>query len=360
MRARPARLVALTGAAALVIGALGAAPASAEPEPLPNVNVNIVDTNGKPVKGMVTLLPADAPDLEGGIVLGQEGDSDPEPEIDMASSYSDWVAPGAYAVVAVTGWGGMLCYGVDPCSPTGLGLPGASEPAITPVLTVPETGSASFTVTSGLPAMRGTGTVGDPLTIDFPEGFNELQSLFEIMVATEAPDLDISPRVTWFRGDKRIPGVSGTSYSPTAKDAGQKVSAKVQYNPVLAVFGSMMSFLPVPETYRTAAVTVSKVGSKVSLDAPKKIKRGKQPTIYVNVERGGEAVDGVVKIKVKGKRAVQRRVQDGLAKFQLPKLKPGKYKITAKVKASPVYEAASVSKKIKVKAKKHKKHNKRR
>ena len=363
MRARLARLIALTGAAALVTtGALGAVPANAEPEPTPNLVVNIVDTTGQATLGNVTLLPVDDPFLENAITLGTTGNGD----FELASTYEANVPPGDYGVLAITGWGGAICLGVSPCSLISMvgGPTGGGTPKVTAGITVPETGAKALTITSGLPVLRGDGSVGSPLTVDFPEGFDALQKLFRLYLTSTSSGLfsgiDLASDVEWTSGDTPIDDATGLRYRPTAADVGKAVSATVNYNPILAAFldsmsGGSDSVFPIPDAFTTNAITAKKVNTSVTLQLPKKVKKGKRAKARVSATAGGNFITGWVKVKVARGGSDLVMVRRGYAELKLPKLKPGKHKVTATFLATNVYNSSDATKKIKVKAKKHKK-----
>lgn len=359
MRARPARLSALTAAAALVItGALGAAPAAnAEPEPEPNLTVAIVDTAGSPTQGGVVLVPTDDSGLESTIILGaEEGELDDPPTYNLASSYHEFVPPGNYAIFAITGWGGLNCFGIEPCSLTGLvGGPGGGDVKLTSALTVPETGSATFNITSELPVLRGDGTVGNVLRVDLPDGFDEVQKLLDVYMATFSDGLlggiDLSPRVRWLRAGTPIDEASGIRYRPTAADVGKPVSAQVSYSPLLGALFSTVGggLFPIPNDFTTNAITAKKVDTKVTLKLPKKIKKGKRAKARVSATAGGSFLSGWVRIKVKGGGSDLVMVRKGYAQLKLAKLKRGKHKVTATFLETNTYNSSHDTKKIKVK-----------
>src|SRR5437868_113922 len=98
--------------------------------------------------------------------------------------------------------------------------------------------------------------------------------------------------------------------------------------------------------------------ARVAASAPGKIKQGKRPTAYVNVNVGQGVVGGVVTFVVDKMRPQQGVLRSGLVTFKLPKLKPGKHKVTATFAAVGAYNAASSTKTVVVKGKKAKKPKK--
>ncbi|GAA4747752.1 hypothetical protein GCM10023350_35810 [Nocardioides endophyticus] len=365
MRARLARLAVLTATTSLVVaGAVGAVPsASADPAPSPNLVVNIVDTAGSATKGMVMLWSISDPEA-GPIPLGEE-DPDSGAPI-LASSYQALVPPGDYALFAITGWGGTICLGVSPCSistiSTGpLGGPG-SMPNLTAGVTVPVSGAATVNLSSGLPALTGSGIVGQPLTVDFPAGFDDLQTLMNSYLGVYGAILGTTtaaPGVVWTRNGQAIPGATGTTYVPTAQDVGNQVVATTSYNLLLAaLLGSMsQGTFQVPAPFTTTGITVKKVATAISLKVPAKIKFGKRPTARITAKTGTADLSGWTTLKISGTKGQQRvLVRKGFAQVKLPKLKPGKHKVTATFIATNVYVASQTTEKIVVqKKKKHKK-----
>jgi hypothetical protein len=357
-------LAGIATAAALVLSPLAAAPAN--DEPVPNLIVNIIDTAGKATPGMVMLLPVSDPGASP-ITLGEENPD--TGAMVVASSYQSELTPGDYAVFAVTGWGGTICLGVSPCSISTfssgpIGGPTPTMPTLTTGVTVPASGAATVNLTSGLPALTGSGVVGQPLTVDFPAGFDDLQNLMSAYLGLYGGLLGITtaaPSVTWTRNGQAIPGATGTTYVPTAADVGTQVVATTSYNMLLASFLSSVGegTFPIPPAFTTAGITVKKIATTIGLSVPAKIKFGKRPLARVTAKAGSTDLSGWITLKISGQKGVKRvLVRKGYAQIKLPKLKAGKHSVTAAFVETNVYVASQATKKVVVQPKKKTKKKK--
>jgi hypothetical protein len=334
-------LIGLAAATSLILAPLAAAgPANAIDAGNGIISVNLVDDLGQPVTGMVQLYTSgeDSP-----LYLGMsEGAGVPVAN----SSFTQEIPSGTYGALVIGGWAGMTCVGLSACSPALASTPTLGADAFT----VPDGGTKSLIVTIATPKLTGTPGVGMPLTVSVPSSLKELGSL----AGGLAGGLPTEPTIAWNRNGAPI-GAAGPTYTPTTADAGGTVSATLTYPPLLSMLLSMSAPGTTPPPFTTAAVSISKLSPSVKLSVPGKIKKGKRPTAYVNVTYGQSLVGGVVTFSVGKLRSQQAVLRSGLATFKLPKLKPGKHKITASFAASGAYNAAKTTKTVVVKGKKAKK-----
>lgn len=343
MRTPLVRLIGLAAATSLILAPLAAAgPANAVEAGNGIISVKLVDDLGQPVAGAVQLYHAGADEP---IYLGL-------PEVEgppvAASSFTQEIPAGAYGAIAIGGWAGATCVGLSSCSPAIGSAPTLGADAFT----VPDGGTKVLIITIATPKLTGTPGIGLPLTVAVP---NSLKELISVVGGLELGLLGLSadPTVAWNRNGTPI-GVTGPTYIPTTADAGAAISATVTYPALLGLLlGQMGGGAPAPFT--TSAVTIGKLTPSVKLSVPGKIKKGKRPTAYVNVTFGQALVSGVVTFSVGKARPQQAVLRSGLATFKLPKLKPGKYKVTAAFAAAGAYNAATTTKTVVVKGKKPKK-----
>lgn len=345
MRTPLARLVGLAAAGSLILSPLAVAgPASAVDPGNGIISVTLVDDLGQPVKGAVQLYPSG-----GGtpVYLGlPEGGGPPV----AAPSFSEEIPTGTYGAMVYGGWAGVSCVGLTSC--TGVTAPEPSAGAFD----VTEAGTTPLTIVIATPKLTGSPGIGLPLTVSVPSSLSDLGALVS-GGGVGGLGLSSDPIVTWNRNGEPL-GATGKTYSPTAADAGATVSATVTFPPLLALLMSSAASGSTPPPFTTQAVSIGRVTPSVKLSVPGKVKQGARPLAYVNVKYGQALVGGVVKLAVGKARPLQAVLRSGLATFKLPKLKPGKYKLTASYAAAGAYNAAKVSKTVVVKGKKPKKGKK--
>jgi hypothetical protein len=343
------RLIGLAAAGSLILGPLAAAsPANAIDPGNGIISVAIVDDLGRPVVGMVQLIPADPSDDP--VILGLPDSPDARPVV--TSSYSEQVPAGTYGALIIGGWAGVTCIGLSTCSFTALegGVPSVGAGAFT----IAEGAAKPLTVTVATPKLTGSPGIGLPLTAAVPSSLRELGSVFGGVLGL---GMATDPVVAWNRNGAPF-GASGTTYVPTAADAGSTISATITFPAILSLLFTTLAPGAVPPAFTTSAVSIDKLNPSITLSVPGKIKPGKRPTAYVNVKVGSTLVGGTVTFTVDKLRPQQGVLRSGLATFKLPKLKPGKHKVTATFAAVGAYNAAKSTKTVVVKGKKAKKPKK--
>jgi hypothetical protein len=271
------------------------------------------------------------------------------------------IPAGTYGAMVMGGWAGITCVGLATCSATAImGMGGAAVPLGAGAFTVGDGGTTPLTITVATPKLTGAPGIGQPLAVSVPSSLTELGVLFSALLAGGGGGvpgllgLSADPVITWNRNGAAN-GVTGRTYTPTTADAGSSINATVTFPPLLGMYFGMMAPGVAPAPFTTAAVSISKLTPSVKLSVPGKIKKGKRPTAYVNVTYGATLVSGVVTFSVGKLRSQQAVLRSGLATFKLPKLKPGKYKVTASVAAAGSFNAAQTTKTVVVKGKKAKK-----
>jgi hypothetical protein len=345
------RLVGLAAAIGLVLSTFTAAgPASAVDPGNGIISVKVVDDLGRPVVANVQLFPAGDGDS---VTLGTPEDSDEGATPVVAASYLEEVATGTYGALAAGGWAGMTCVGLATCSPTDM-MGGAPPTLGAGNFDITEGSTTSVTIRIATPKLVGRPGVGQPLSVWVPNSLKELANLYAGLGGGLGMGLSAAPTVAWNRNG--VPnGGTGLAYTPTTADAGSRVSATISYPPILAfLLGSAGSGV-VPRPFTTGAVSIGRLSPRIKLSVPRKIKSGKRPVAYVNVSAGQSAARGVVTFKAGRTRSQQAVLRSGLATFKLPKLKPGKHKVTVSIPADGAYNAAKVTKTVVVKGKKPKK-----
>lgn len=350
MRSRLPRLTAFVVAAALILSPVAvAAPSNAVDPGNGIISVTLVDDLGRPVSGAVELVPSDG---SGPVSLGvPEGGGTPV----AAASFTEEVPAGTYGAMVLGGWAGLTCVGLSTCSIATL-MGGAGLAVGTGALTISEGATTPLTVTIATPKLTGTPGVGRPLAVSIPSGLTELAAALSGLGGLGGLGLGVSsdPTVAWNRNGVAT-GVTGLSYTPTGADAGSVVSATVTYPPILALMLGSVGAGAAPAPFTTEAVKIGKLTPSIKLSVPGKVVQGQRPKVYVNVKVGRAAVGGVVTFAVDKLRRQQGVLRSGLATFTLPRLRPGKHKVTASFAAAGAYNAAKATKTFVVKVKKSKK-----
>lgn len=336
MAVRARRLLTTLSLAAVALTTT-AAPTHAAPGD-GTLEVNFVHDSGQPATVLVSFV-----DAEGGITS----------QTQATSSFPGSLAAGTkYGVILIGGWGGITCVHLAPCSwPAVTSNPLDAHPTAD-APTVTEGAVTSVSATIPTPKLSGTGEVGSPLTITVPSTLSGIAGYFAARYGG-SPD----PGVTWMRNGVQIPGASGLSFTPTTADAGSTIAAVVSYPTALTstwgpsvVPGPLTTAgITVPAIPSTPVTPVTPVTPTIKLAVPAKIKQGKRPKVYITVKDGAAAVPGIVKLKVGKKRALQATLRSGLATFSLPRLKPGRYVVTAIYPSTTGYASATTSKRITVK-----------
>jgi hypothetical protein len=302
-----------TISASLLLAPVAAAvPAQAADPGHGTLTLKIVDAAGRPVVAQPMLVSTTG----SGAPLGGPVAS---------STYTGDLPVGKYGVAVIGGWGGFTCAGIANCSIAG--FTSSDGPRVsTPVITVTDGGTTTYTVRTPLPRLAGAGKVGGRLNVALPSGLTAMASYVDSVAGDDAPPgLSTEPGVVWLRDGKAIAGKRGEYYVPSGADAGHRISARVTYPSLLAAFfssiGSTDAMVPGPVT--TGAVKVTKVTPRLRLRVPGKVHRGTRPEVWLNVSAGGVDVSGVAQVRVGKGHAVRAKVRHGFARFHLPKLGVG-------------------------------------
>jgi hypothetical protein len=351
-----ARFAGVAAGLSLVVAPLAVAgPAHAVDPGDGTITVTIVDDLGKPVVGSAALFhPGDTP-LTLGMTDGEDGSSPvaaatftesvPAATYGVAvmggwGGYTCVVPAGSYALMVMGGWPLISCFGVDPCLGLGglggLGGSTPTAPTYTAVLTVADGGTASYEAVTKTPKVTGTPRVGQTLAVTSP-----------LDLGMDLGDLVgdfIGPKVVWMRNGAKIAGAKGAEYTLTGRDAGNKVSAKISFPPLLALlFSSVSSGMDItPAPITTKPQTIGKNASKTTL----KVSGG---TAFVRVSGQADEVSGWVQLTMKGANPIWGRVQEGFAPINLPTMKPGKYSLTAVYQGNNELNGSKATTKVTVK-----------
>jgi len=347
-----ARLVGLAVASSLVLAPLAVAgPASAIGPGNGIISVKLVDDLGQPVTGTVQLIPSG-----GGVplMLGVPAGADPAVPV-PAASFLEEIDAGVYGAVAVGGWAGVTCVGLSTCSPTAL-MSAWSVPLGAGSFAVNQGATTPLTITIATPKLTGAPGIGKPLTVSVPSSLKEVGVAAEGLVGGSILGLSTDPVIAWNRNGSPS-GMTGSTYTPTSADAGATISAMVTF-PALQtlMLGQLAEAGVAPPPFTTAAVRINRLAPRIKIALPRKIQQGKRATAYVIVTTGSALVRGVVTFAVGKARPQRAGLRSGLATFKLPKLKPGRYKVTAAFAAGGAYSAAKSTKTIVVKGQKARKN----
>ncbi|WP_205471137.1 immune inhibitor A domain-containing protein [Nocardioides sp. SYSU D00038] len=142
----------------------------------------------------------------------------------------------------------------------------------------------------------------------------------------------------WSVGGKAVG--TGTSYVLKPRDAGKTVTVTetrtaAGYSPGTATSTASAKVLPATATLK--------------VKAPKKVKRGKKPTVKVTVSAPGLVPTGAVKVTYAGKSVGTRTLAGGKVSLQLPKKQgKGTKKLVVRYLPSTGFTGATVTVKIKV------------
>lgn len=311
MRTTLTRVAGVVAGLALVAAPLATAvPAQAAPAGHGTLTVTIVDDQGKPVNGMVTLI---RPDGSTETPFVPTGDT-------LQSTYTADVPVGDYAVMIVGGWGLFGCVGVTPCLPLG-GAPTYTSAAIS----LAEQEVETFTFTTKTPTLDTEAkTVGSELSVVPPPflGSEEIGDLLDSLDGFLGGVLD--PKVTWLRDGKRIRGAKGADYELTGADVGKAVTAQVKFPPIMSLIMSglgmsgMAGLTPAPITL--GPVVAEKIPTTTQVQIAGRPRVGERPTAFIDVSGDVAELNGWVHVKVAGLAPVRARVVDGHTQVRLPEL----------------------------------------
>jgi hypothetical protein len=307
------------GATLLAASALVATADTAHAADTSVVVVKVVDQFGQPAAVAVQ-----AYDSTGASYYDGPGGG-ATPPVTSTHTFTSLPADG-YSFLSIGPWSGIECFGVTPCN-----ISGGS--AFTPVVTVADGGTASYTMHVTMPSITGEPAVGAPLSIKTPTGYQMMAPLVEAQSHQSSAFTQ-----QWVRGASDLAGQTSTAYTTVPADGGKQVAARLLPSPgVLAIFGAAGYGVP---PYTTHPVTVSKNATKTRAS----VVRG---VIRVNVKAQGAKPDGKVKVTV-GSFTAKAKLKKGKVRVALPQnLKPGTYTLKVKYLGSAAFEK-SKSKKVKV------------
>lgn len=225
MRSPLTRVTGVIAGLALIAAPVAlAAPAEAADPGEGTLTVKIVDDQGKPVTGVVTLVDS----------LGNTYMMPPtDPDV-LQSTYTDDVPMGDYAVMIMGGWGLFGCVGVVPCLPIG-GPPTYTSAAVS--LADQEVETFTFTTKTPTLDVEAT-TVGSEISVVPPPflGSEEVGDIVDGLDGILGGVLD--PKVTWMRDGKKIRGAKGADYELTGADVGKSITAQVKFPPIMSLLMS--------------------------------------------------------------------------------------------------------------------------
>jgi hypothetical protein len=305
--------------AALATSALVAAAGPAHAADTAKITVTVVDQFGQPAVAAVQAYDqANTRYYDG---------SPSAPPITSVHTFTALPA-GGFGFQTIGPWSGVECFGVTPCT-----VEGGST--VTPVVSVAEGGTASYTVRVTVPTLSGGPAVGAPLTIQTSPGFALMQS-----VAITQTGIPGTFSQQWLRGTSDIPTATSPTYTTTTADAGQPVAARLTASPGVSVVFAEAGYVVAPFTTRPVTVSKNATKTKVSF---------RQSTLAVKVKAAPGAVpDGKVKLSL-GQFKATVKLKKGKATVALPKnLQPGTYTLKASYSGSTGFEK-SKSKKRQVK-----------
>jgi Bacterial Ig-like domain (group 3) len=311
-------VVALAAALALT-PLVGAAQATATDPPAGTLTVSMVDDHGRPVvfAGSVA-RGAGAVELVAGPAY-------------FGSTVSTKLPPGTYGIAALGGWGGLVCQGFSSCTPDF-----GTAPLTADAVKVTDGGTIAVTLTAPTPTVAGPASVGKPLSVVVPSGLTTLGAAIVAFVGGEPAGF--APSVAW-RRDGVSTGASGLTYTPTIRDAGHTVTAVVSYPPRLTGYLMLLggtALVPPPVT--TAGLAVPKLAPAISLDVPQRFVPGKRPTVFVEIDHRAGPATGTVNLAISGARPMTAALRSGLARFRLPRLSPGKHRLTVTYPGTAEFE----------------------
>jgi hypothetical protein len=289
--------------------------------------VTIVDQYGRPTEGAMSALDSAG---NGQTEDGATGPDDFLPGV----THTYTVAPGDYAFLAVTTWGGLSCFGVSPCNIA------AGSTDITPVVSVPAESTIHQTLQVTVPTISGNPAVGSPLSLTIPAGLTALQAVGH----NEGDPITQQ----WMRGGGAIANATGPSYTPVPADSAQAITARLSPSTVQNALPLAYGLTVTPFTTNAiplARFVPTKTKTKVKL--PHNLRAGDRVSLKVVVKAKGAHPDGTVTVKA-GRSAVRRTLSDGSTFVNLPRLAAGTYKITVKYAGTDYFAKSRFKKKITV------------
>jgi immune inhibitor A len=172
-------------------------------------------------------------------------------------------------------------------------------------------------------SITGTPNVGQTLTAVAPTFFQS----------------GVAVTYQWLVGGQPVAGATGTTYQVKPADAGKKIT-------VMAT-GTLTGYDA--GTSVSAPAGAQSATTLVSVDAPKKVKRGHKIKLTVTVTDSGAVPTGKVEVTYKGKVVGSGTLTNGTVTLKLKKLKrPGAKKLVVDYVPDAGFEAASTTVKVKV------------
>ncbi|GAA4747760.1 hypothetical protein GCM10023350_35820 [Nocardioides endophyticus] len=304
-----------------MVGALLTGGPMAAVDPPGTLRVHVVDSAGAPIRGVVSVYPAGG----GNVASPQTATSDAE--------FS--VPPGTYGALSITGWGGLNCRGLSPCTQAALAGPGPKPVDSATALTVTAGGITEVTIQAPPPAtLSGTPAVGGALTATLSE---QMQNMVEYLVAAGNGG---AVAYQWLRDGEAVPGGSSATYRPTVGDAGHVLAPRLSITGVMAAAISL-GYGADTSPIVLAGSTVGRVATKafVTITRPR-ITTAQRAALRVDVTNGNAFVSGTVVVRV-GKLSRALTLHNGVARLRLPKLKKGRYVVRATYRGTTTYLPSS-------------------
>lgn len=312
------RFFRLLAALALALaGSLTATASDAEAPGTGQLAVAVLDMSGSPALGSIQVL-----DSTGNSVASAPG----------VTSRTFELAPGTYAVVVATPWGGFMCAGLNPCDYNGILL---RTVLANGSLTVSAGNTRTVTVQEQPPAeVVGTPQVGSTLVIAYSESLRQLLNVLAGGGGTARPTVE------WLRDGTPIAGATGETYVPTGADAGRGIAARLSYTGVgLTYMMQLTGGTPIPPV-TTSPVSATKRPTKAYVRMIRDhITVRQRGVVRVDVTAPNTIVTGKVKVTV-GDWTQTRPLRNGRVAVQLPALGPGRYVVHATYLGTAAYKPA--------------------
>ena len=176
-------------------------------------------------------------------------------------------------------------------------------------------------------AITGSTAVGSTLTAVAPHYFQS----------------GVAAAFQWKVNGAPVAGATGSTYQVKAADLGKQIT--------VTVTGTKADYLS--STTTAPAVTAGVAATTLSVDAPKKVKKGQQITLTVSVSAVGATPTGKVTVSL-GKKEVTGQLVNGKVTLSLGKArKTGKQTVTVTYVPDSGFAAASTTVVVKVIKKKH-------
>lgn len=323
MKRRFSTIGIVVGTAALVASSLlAAAPAAHATGTGGTLVIKVVDQYGRPTTGIMEVVDA----------AGTQATSTNNPTPIGSTETLDGVPAGGYEVLGATPWAGISCAGISPCDL-------ASSPSTyTPVVTVTDGDTSTYTMKVTVPSITGGTKIGSPLTIKVPAGLSTL----ETDLAAQAPaGTSYSFTQQWLRGATAISGATKAAYTTVTQDGGQRVAALLTPAPAMAaLFGPTGVPVSTLTTNSIAVARPAKLGTRTTVSVPKRIALGARASITVRVRSTTGTPKGYVTVTI-GQFKARKSLLGGAAFITVPRLKVGKYKATTRYAGTTVYAAST-------------------